>query len=71
MNYARRRQYLKYGETASVETCSVVDGGAVAYNLDDAGTVLGLAISWIDNSAHVEAARTFTAQHDSAFRRDL
>jgi len=63
--------YVKYSKTTSVETRSVIDGGAVAYDLDDAGAVVGLEVLWIDDPAHVEAARTFAAQHDLAFPRDL
>jgi hypothetical protein len=36
--------YVKYSKTTSVETRSVVDGGAVAYDSDDAGTVVGLEV---------------------------
>jgi len=62
---------VKYSKTTSVDTRSVVDGGAVAYDLDDAGAVVALEVLWIDDPAHVEAARKFTAQHDLAFPRDL
>jgi len=63
--------YIKYSKGASVETRDVVEGGVVSYDLDDAGTIVGLEVLWIDDPAHVEAARAFAAEHDLAFPRDL
>ena len=63
--------YVKYSKNASVETRDIIEGGAVAYDLDDAGEIVGLEVLWIDEPSHVEAARAFAAQHDLAFPRDL
>ena len=63
--------YVKYSKSTSVETRDVVEGGAVAYDLDDAGAIVGLEVLWIDDPTHVEAARAFAAQHGLAFPRDL
>jgi len=63
--------YVKYSKNPSVETREVVDGGAVAYDLDDGGAIVGLEVLWIDDPAHIEAARAFASQHDLAFPRDL
>jgi hypothetical protein len=63
--------YVKYSNGTSVETRDVVEGGAVAYNLDDTGAIVGLEVLWLDNPAHVEAARTFATQHNLAISRDL
>jgi uncharacterized protein YuzE len=63
--------YVTYSESMSVETRDIVEGGAVAYDLDDAGAIIGLEVLWIDDPTHVEAARVFATQHDLAFPRDL
>ena len=34
--------YVKYSKNPSVETREVVEGGAVAYDLDEFGTIVGL-----------------------------
>jgi len=63
--------YVKYRKTASVDTRDIVEGGAVAYDLDDTGSIVGLEVLWFDDSAHVDAAKAFAAQHDLAFPQDL
>jgi len=63
--------YVKYRKSTPVETRDVVEGGAVAYDLDDAGVIVGLEVLWFDDPAHVETARTFATQHNLAFPRDL
>lgn len=63
--------YVKYRKSTAVETRDVVEGGAVAYDLDEAGSIVGLEVLWIDDPAHVKAAQTFAEQHDLAFPRDL
>lgn len=63
--------YVKYSENTSVETRDIVEGGAVAYDLDDAGNIVGFEVLWIDDPEHVETARVFAAQHDLGFPREL
>ena len=63
--------YIKYSKSASVETRDIFENGAVAYDLDQAGSIVGLEILWFDENAHVEAACVFAKQHDLAFPRDL
>ena len=63
--------YIKYSKSASVETRDVFENGAVAYDLDQAGSIVGLEILWFNEKAHVEAAGVFAEQHDLAFPRDL
>lgn len=63
--------YIKYSKNTSVETREVLEGGAVAYDLDDAGTIVGLEVLWIDDSANVETARSFAEHNGLAFPRDL
>ncbi len=63
--------YVKYSKSTPVETRTVVEGGAVAYDLDDVGAIVGLEVLWFDDPAHVEAARAFATQHRLAFPRDL
>jgi uncharacterized protein YuzE len=54
-----------------VETRDILEGGAVAYDLDEEGAIVGVEILWIDSPENVEAARAFAAQRDLAFPRDL
>lgn len=63
--------YVKYSKSSSVETRDVVAGGAVTYDVDEFGRIVGLEILWLDEAAHVEAAREFATSHDLAFPRDL
>ncbi len=63
--------YVKYRKGISVETRDIVDGGAVAYDLDDGGEIVGLEVLWIDEPRHIEAARAFAVRQDLAFPRDL
>ncbi len=63
--------YVKYSQSNSAETREIVEGGAVAYDLDEVGAIVGVEVLWIDDPAHIEAARAFAAQHNLAFPRDL
>lgn len=45
--------YAKYDENPPVETRDVVEGVAVAYYLDEAGTIVGLEVLWIDDPKRV------------------
>ncbi len=63
--------YVKYSKSASIETRDIVGGGAVAYDLDELGVIVGLEVLWIDDPGHIEAARAFAGQHNLAFPRDL
>lgn len=63
--------YVKYSKNSSAETREIVEGGAVCYDLDEVGAIVGLEVLWINDPAHVEAARAFAAQHNLAFPRDL
>jgi uncharacterized protein YuzE len=63
--------YVTYRRGRSVETRDIVEGGAVAYDLDEEGAIVGVEILWIDAPENVEAARAFATQRDLAFPRDL
>jgi uncharacterized protein YuzE len=63
--------YVTYRRSRSVETLDIVEGGAVAYDLDVEGAIVGVEILWIDAPENVEAARAFAAQRGLAFPRDL
>jgi uncharacterized protein YuzE len=63
--------YVQYKKDGSVETRDIVEGGAVAYDLDERGEIVGVEILWLDKPELVEAARAFAAQNDLAFPRDI
>lgn len=63
--------YIKYSKSSSTETRDIVEGGSVAYDLDDSGEIVGIEILWLDDVANIEAARTFAGRHGLAFPRDL
>jgi uncharacterized protein YuzE len=63
--------YVKYRVGTSVETRDIIDGGTVAYDLNESGEIIGVEILGIDQSIHVETARQFAHDHRLAFPRDL
>jgi uncharacterized protein YuzE len=63
--------YVTYRRGQSIETYDVTDDGAIAYDLDQDGAIIGIEILWIDAPKHLESARAFAVQHGLAFPRDL
>jgi uncharacterized protein YuzE len=63
--------YIEYGTAESVETVDLTETGSVAYDLDQAGNIVGIEILRFEQPEHVAIAQEFAATHGLSFPRDL
>jgi uncharacterized protein YuzE len=71
VDYESEAAYVKYRPGTSVETVDLLPDGAVAYDRDAQGAILGIEILAIHDRECLTAARDFAHAHDLAFPRDI
>jgi uncharacterized protein YuzE len=71
VDLAAHAAYVKYASGASVSTVDLNDTGSVAYDVDEAGTIVGIEVLEIQMPEQIALARKFVDEHGLAFPRDL
>jgi uncharacterized protein YuzE len=66
-----RAAYVGYLPGPSVQTIDLNETGSVAYDIDEAGAVIGIEIVGFDSPDRVQLAREFARDRQLAFPRDV